>query len=49
MVMRNFLPTRVLKQALKRSGHNLTTDTMATMLLCRLFLLETSKRVDQQF
>jgi len=39
---------RVLKQALKGSGPNLTTSHMVDMSLCALFLLDASKRVDQQ-
>jgi len=38
----------VLKQALKGSGPNLTTSHMVDMSLCALFLLDASKRVDQQ-
>ena len=40
---------RVLKQALRGSGANLTTSHLTTMSLCGLFLLETAKRVDQEF
>lgn len=39
---------RVLKQALKGSGSNLTVSHMTMMSLCGLFLLETSKLVDLQ-
>ena len=47
-LMTSFLLVRVLKQALKGSGPNLTASHMADMSLCALFLLDASKRVDEQ-
>ena len=38
----------MLKQALKGSGPNLTASHMVDMSLCALFLLDTSRRVDEQ-
>lgn len=40
---------RVLKQALRGCGPNLTTSHLTMMSLCGLFLLETAKRVDEEF
>ena len=38
----------MLKQALKGSGPNLTASHMVDMSLCALFLLDASRRVDEQ-
>ena len=40
---------RILKQALRGSGSNLTITHMTTMSMCGLFLLEMAKKADQEF
>ena len=40
---------RILKQALRGSGANLTMSHLTMMSLCGLFLLDTAKKVDEQF
>lgn len=40
---------RILKQALRASGPNLTISHMTTMSMCGLFLLQMSKKADQEF
>ena len=47
-LMTSFLLVRVLKQALKGSGPNLTASHMVDVSLSALLLLDASKHVDEQ-
>ena len=40
---------RALKEAMKRSGSNLTQQHAEDLSLCSLFLMETSKRIAHEF
>lgn len=43
------LPTRILKEAMRSGGANITSQHIEDLSLCGLFLMEVARRIDSEF